>query len=296
MAMEAEDLDNLDNLIADSLSGVQSALETEKKASEAKAEQQNNQRSAGDVVKELHQGPAAADAAANEEFFANLLKTFQDDDFQKTMSDTLAGSGDATNSSDDAAPAKAEAPDVEDFLQNFLKTFEGAVENDDTFAKSMTSMMTSMLNNDLICEPLQQIAEKLEPRLSGRSLPAAERTRYEAQLALYKKIIEVYKGSPDPLPDPAREEVQRLLAELHTLGQPPDEVMREIAPKDGAPGAVEDSFEDFMKSMGLADGLGSAEQDLLKKLSENPEELTKVMQEMASELKDSKPDEACKQQ
>merc|ERR1712194_975822 len=106
-----------------------------------------------------------------------------------------------------------------------------------------------------------------------------DRKRYEDQLQMYKQILAVYKGNPDPLPDSAREEVQRLLSELHALGQPPDEVMKQITPKDAEGG--DESFEDFMKTMGLDSNLGAAEQDLLKKLAEDPEELTKVMKDMA---------------
>ena len=52
-----------------------------------------------------------------------------------------------------------------------------------------------------------------------------------------------------------------------------------------------------MKSMGLGDNLGAAEQDLLKKLTEDPEELTKVMKDMAGQLGEGgSPEEACKQQ
>merc|ERR1719499_728085 len=148
-----------------------------------------------------------------------------------------------------------------------------------------------MLSNDLICEPLEQISEKLEPWLkSQKGLAQAERNRYEAQLRMYKQILSVYRQSPDPLPDDAQQEVQRLLTELHALGQPPDDVMKQIAPKEADEGG--ESFEDFMKSVGLDDNLGKNEQDLLKKLSEDPEELTKVMKDMAEGL----PDEACKQQ
>merc|ERR1712146_342485 len=117
----------------------------------------------------------------------------------------------------------------------------------------------------------------------------ADRKRHEDQLQMYKRILAVYKGNPDPLPDSAREEVQRLLSELHMLGQPPEEVMKQITPHEAEDG---ESFEDFMKTMGLNSDLGSAEQDLLKKLTEDPEELTKVMKEIG----EGKPEEACKQQ
>jgi len=57
-----------------------------------------------------------------------------------------------------------------------------------------------------------------------------------------------------------------------------EEVMKQISPKEAEEGG--ESFEDFMKSMGLDQGLGAAEQDLLKKLTEDPEELTKAMNEL----------------
>merc|ERR1740130_2279358 len=152
-----------------------------------------------------------------------------------------------------------------------------------------------MLSNDLICEPLQQIVDKLEPWLKNqKGLAADERTRYEDQLRLYRKITGLYKSNPDPLPEGPRKEVQDLLAELHLLGQPPDEVMKQIQPATESGGGEEgnESFEDFVKSMGLDQGLGSEEKDLLKKLTEDPEELTNALKEMSGSMSE----EACKQQ
>lgn len=325
--MEADDLDNL---IADSLGGVQSALDSERKAAttapaSSAAEAAASKNVAGEAVRELQQGPArpddAGDGQGQEEFFSNLVKTFQDENFQKAMASVLQGDAppapsaaiaekaDAKPASD--AVAKAAAPPdasggstaggsaasgseagVEDFLQNFLKSFDKAVGSDGNFEKSLTSLMTSMLSNDLICEPLQQLADKLEPWLKNhKSLSSSDRERYEAQLRTYQQILQIYRGSPDPLPDSARDEVQKLFSELHGLGEPPEEVMKQISPKDAEEGAG-GNFEDFMKSMGLDSDLGAAEKDLLKKLAEDPEELTNVMKGMA----DGVPDEACNQQ
>jgi len=302
--MEADDLDNL---IADSLGGVQSALEGERKATPpvpAAGVEPAARSIAGEAVRELQQGPARPDGQSegqppSEEFFCSLVKTFQDEKFQQAMADilqaadTVGASGPAPDDSKSMGEGASE-PAVEDFLQNFLKSFDKAVGSDTSFEKNLTTLMTSMLSNDLICEPLQQIADGLEPWLKAqKGLSASDQSRYEAQLRLYKQILAIYKGNPDPLPDTARDEVQRLLSELHSLGQPPDEVMRQIAPKDAEEGS--ESFEDFVKSMGLDSGLGSAEQDLLKKLTENPEELTKVMKDMAEGALDEGA-EACKQQ
>jgi hypothetical protein len=305
--MEADDLDNL---IADSLGGVQSALEGDRKVAPS-----TESRNANEAVRELQQGPSRTTPdLPGEDFFVNLVKTLQDENFQKAMAEAMQATetskpatpvvsdttstppvvaektATAASSSSTAASAPA-AAEPEDFMQNFLKSFDNAVGSDGNFEKQLTSLMTSMLSKDLMVEPLQQIADALEPWLKNKKgIDKTERSRYEAQLRLYKQILDIYKQTPDPLPDSARDQVQRLLGELQALGQPPDEVMAQIAPKEAEEGA--ENFEDFMKTMGLDTNLGASEQDLLKKLTEDPEELTKMMKEMASGL----PEEACKQQ
>lgn len=307
--------DDLDILIADSLGGVQAALEGERKVAQPVA---SSQEWAKEAVRELKNG-ARSDSAESqppsEDFFCNLIKTFQDEKFQKTMADALeaanpvptpaeavsepadtAGTASPEPAAATAAPAAPAASSTapaaassasagggdgaEEFLQNFLKSFDQAAGSDGNFEKSLTSLMTSMLSTELICEPLQQITNKLEPWLkTQKALSQADRTRYESQLRLYKQILHVYSQNPDPLPDAERGEVQRLIMELHSFGQPPEEVMQQVAPKEAEDG--NESFEDFVKAMGLDTSLGSAEQDLVQKLAEDPEELTKVMKEMA---------------
>jgi peroxin-19 len=291
--MEADDLDNL---IADSLGGVQSALDGDRKAEKPAG---GTKGWAGDAVRDMQQGPGRSDGEGNEEFFSNLTQTFQDESFQKAMTTLLQGmdtSGvEEGTSGKDAVPADAATSNdagSEEFLQKFLKSFDDAVGSDNNFGKQLTTLMTSMMSSDLICQPLQQIVDAMEPWLkSQKGLSASDRSNYEAQLRTLKQILTVYKNSSDPLPDDKRDEVQKLLTELQDYGQPPDEVMKQIAPKDAEEGG--ENFEDFMKTMGLDSNLGAAEQDLLKKLAEDPEELTKVMKDMAEGLGN---DEACKQQ
>jgi len=283
--MEADDLDNL---IADSLGGVDAVLEAEKRNATV-ATGESKKAALGEAVQALRQGPENS-GAGNEELFSALLDTLQDADFQSKMGAALQGNGSVEAGAAEAAAAGAESG-VQDFLKGFTDTFNSTVSADPDFDKDITSFMSSMLSNDLICEPLQQIADHLEPWLkSQKGLSSSEKSRYEEQLKLYKKICSVYKSNPDPLPEAPREEVQRLLGQLHNLGQPPEEVMKQISPKEAEDGG--ESFEDFMKSMGLDQGLGAAEQDLLKKLTEDPEELTKAMKEMAGGLSN----EECKQQ
>merc|ERR1712039_528512 len=121
------------------------------------------------------------------------------------MAKVLQGIDDGGTAGSESGSTKASSSSdngVEDFLQNFLKSFDSAVGTDGNFEKSLSTLMTSMLSNDLICEPLEQITNALEPWLKNqKNLAASERTRYEGQLKLYKQIVAIYKGSPDPLPE-----------------------------------------------------------------------------------------------
>ncbi|CAE7037401.1 PEX19-1 [Symbiodinium microadriaticum] len=292
LTMEADDLDNL---IADSLTGVQTALD-DRKAAPAEAG-----RSAGEVVKQLTKELPQDQSSQppGEDFFKDLVKSFQDENFQKVMADALQQSSTPAPSEAAAAPAAPAAvasssPSTdasEDVLQKFMKSFGQAAGSDKDFEKSMSTLMSSMLSSDLLTEPLQQIADKLEPYLKEKKgLSKADRSRYEAQLKLYRQIVSVYKQNPDPLPDSAREQVQQMLNELQNLGQPPEEVMSQIVPQEATEGA--ESFEDFMKTMGLDSQLAGPEQELIRKIADDPEELTKAMKEMAAGM----PEEACKQQ
>lgn len=304
--MEADDLDSL---IADSLSGVQAALDGDRKA----ATTSDSGRSADQAVRELQQGVGKGEAQPpGEDFFKDLVKTLQDENFQKAMAEAMQQTQTAEPKPAESKPAVAEAApspapastastaavasssqsgDAEELFQNFMKSFDQEAGADKDFEQQLTNMMTSMLSSDLLTGSMQQIADALEPYLkTKKGLSKADRNRYEAQLKLYRQIVGVYKTNSDPLPDFARNQVQRMLEELQTLGNPPEEVMAQVVPKEVADGS--ESFEDMMKTMGLDSTLAGPEQDLMKKLADDPEELTKVMKEMAGGM----PEEACKQQ
>eukprot|EP00913_Durusdinium_trenchii_P000772 g720.t1 len=238
----------------------------------------------------------------------------------------------ATSAAPASAVASSADSGAEDFLQSFVKSFDQAAGSDKDLEKQLTNMMTSMLSNDLLTDSLQQIADALEPWLKtkkgrrsrielrrtmalGRNcqrwfrlvggLAKADRSRYEAMLRLYRSIVGVYKSNPDPLPDFARDQERGPERVEIRISHSCDLVMAEIVPKEVAEGG--ESFEDMMKNMGLDANLAGPEQDrvgmaevtanttlpdLMKKLADDPEELTRVMKEMAGGM----PEEACKQQ
>ena len=113
--------------------------------------------------------------------------------------------------------------------------------------------------------------------------------RYEKQLDNYRKIVHIYESDAQPNAA-AAEEVERLVSELSVLGPPPAEVVGRISPMTdphvGSVGSAEmagtsESFADFVKSLGFDQGMGDAERRLIAQLSENPDDIEKVLKEMA---------------
>mmetsp|Transcript_8273 Transcript_8273/g.9213 ORF Transcript_8273/g.9213 Transcript_8273/m.9213 type:complete len:200 (+) Transcript_8273:105-704(+) len=155
--MEADDLDSL---IADSLSGVQAALDGDRKAPAAT----DSGRSADQAVRELQQGVGKGEAQPpGEDFFKDLVKTLQDENFQKAMAEAMQQTGQTAEPKPaeskpavaEAAPAAPAAPastavassspsgDAEDFLQNFMRSCSGPARLE---SRPMFLIMSSKLS------------------------------------------------------------------------------------------------------------------------------------------------------
>lgn len=180
-----------------------------------------------------------------------------------------------------------------DFFGTFMKAFEGAMDKDQNFSKSMEFLMSGMLSTNVLCDSLRQIVEHLEPYLNTKQCTPEDRVRYEQQLRLYKEILAVYEDAPTDISPEQMEIVNAKLLELQNYGPPPQEIMDKLKGAEEAPEG-DDSFEDFVKNMGIGQCLGDQEQEMIKQLSSNPEELEQIMAEMAKEIKNT--DEPCKQQ
>lgn len=285
--------DDLDLLIDGSLNEVETVLQDEHKPGKPEEETGTvgadaKVTSEEEAVRELQQGPASSDQDSLPGLFQDLMKSLQDENVQKALEGALTcGSSSSGGSTDSSGSTDA-------LIQNLIKGFEDAVGSDENFAKSMASMMSQLIPNDVACEPVQQVAEKLESWLNSHSeLPRSDRDRYEGQLRLYQKIVHVYKSNPDPLPEGPRAEIQSLVAELNNHGLPPDDVMKQVATNN-------ESFEDLIKSIGTGEALTTADTDAIEQLADDPVALMKAMSDMARKLEGGESeegdDEACKQQ
>ncbi|KAG8460115.1 hypothetical protein KFE25_014260 [Diacronema lutheri] len=112
---------------------------------------------------------------------------------------------------------------------NLLKKLaEGldSMSDNDEFATAVEGMMAQLLSRDVMLEPLTQLRALFGPWMEAHAaeLHADERARYEAQQACLAQIVAAYEAGEDGAP------VMALMHEMQRHGQPPKELMRELAP------------------------------------------------------------------
>jgi len=256
METEHETEHSLEDLIADSLCGVQAA---------------------GASVATSATDASAAEAKEAERF-SDLGKLFEGELLEKVLVDAFE------------AESVAKEPETVDFLQSYLQKFEGDVEGE--FGTTVEGLFKTMLSPALLCEPLRRITDAMDPWLKEKKgLKKPDKQRYEQQLELYRKVIDIYTTAGDPLPEDKLEEAKKLLDEAEGLGSLPEEVLKQMAPPDAEEGT--ENLQDFFRSMSLDEGLSGPETTLLKKLTADPEDLQNAMQEVALTLAN---EEDCKLQ
>mmetsp|Transcript_6732 Transcript_6732/g.16247 ORF Transcript_6732/g.16247 Transcript_6732/m.16247 type:complete len:113 (+) Transcript_6732:2-340(+) len=89
-------------------------------------------------------------------------------------------------------------------------------------------MMSQLLPKDVMLEPLSQLRELFGPWMAvhAAELSEEDRTRYEAQRACLDQIVAVYSSGSEE----AQATVMVLMHEMQQHGQPPKELMKDLAP------------------------------------------------------------------
>jgi len=137
-----------------------------------------------------------------------------------------------------------------DMMQNMMKEFEKLAEKKD-FDSVMNSMMQQLLSKEIMYEPIKEITEKypdwlaenerkLDPEEYVRSIvttlshhlvilcPPVLHCRYKkygTQYQYMQKIVAVFESEPDNF-----ERLTTLLTEMQAYGQPPSDIIKELAP------------------------------------------------------------------
>ncbi|KAF8207266.1 Pex19 protein family-domain-containing protein [Mycena galopus ATCC 62051] len=158
-----------------------------------------------------------------------------DGDFQAKIRAAMhkLNEGESTLQSDSAASGSGPAPDSLEALLAQLSDLGGEGGSDlpadeAELAGFLENMMGELMSKEVLHEPLSELADKFPPYLAAHTptstppLPAADRTRYEAQLARVRDILAIF-DAPDFNDDDKekREKVVALMAEMQSFGSRP---------------------------------------------------------------------------
>ncbi|KAI9168231.1 Peroxisome chaperone and import receptor [Blastocladiella emersonii ATCC 22665] len=153
------------------------------------------------------------------------VKSFQDR-IKQTMS--KLEESDATASASQTTPG-AGGEDMDSLVAEMMKQMESLTESGE-FESVLEGMMESLLSKDLLQEPLRDLADKYPAYLAANkdTLTPEEMRKYTKQQDLIAQILAVYEAGEDEQPEGAKK-VVALMTEIQELGQPPAELLRELA-------------------------------------------------------------------
>lgn len=124
----------------------------------------------------------------------------------------------------------------EEMMASLLKEFDKIGENGDA-DELVDGMMRQLLSKELMYEPMKQVTERFPKWLeeSKPKLSEDDYIRYGHQYEYFQRIIAVYENEPDNFP-----RLLELMQDIQEYGQPPAEIIKEIAPgleldEDGVP-------------------------------------------------------------
>ena len=152
-----------------------------------------------------------------------------------SMAQTLQGLAEAAQNMEGMEPAAAEAMG-EEMMKKMMADFEQMGDKED-FQTMIEGMMQQLLSKEILHEPIEAICDKFPEWLAENEakLEASEYERYGKQYQFFQKILAVYETEPDNI-----ERLKELMTDMQELGQPPAEIVKELAPglqfgEDGTP-------------------------------------------------------------
>ncbi len=141
-----------------------------------------------------------------------------------------AAARDASKAGGTSASAEASDPDGTSLLLDKLaEQFSGA-ENDGQLQSIVNNVMQQLMSKEVLYEPLKEIAAKYPQWLADNEskLTAADAQRYRDQHAHIERLCKVYESSSGGAQE--YEEVVALMQQVQSCGQPPEDIIRELAP------------------------------------------------------------------
>jgi hypothetical protein len=148
------------------------------------------------------------------------------------------------------------------------------------------ALMDSLISPQSLVESMEALSLELRSFLDGKDESTEDNRRYKMQLAIYKDVSAAFKLNPGILEEQSSEgdRVRARLAELQSLGSPPQEVVEKLMLSDlsssGADSNIAKEFESFLKEAsegGFLPGISKEDEEMLKKLSQDPNALKNLL-------------------
>lgn len=176
------------------------------------------------------------------EFETQMTQMFKDipppdpksqEEQQKKMADTIAALSGQKKAAEEAAQVnddgstKSLNPEEAAMKEMFEK-----MASPTGMQEMMDNMLQHLLSKEVLYEPMKEIAEKYPPWLkrNSKKIPDDEIVRYEAQLVKVRAIIAAYEDDATDF-----QTIVTLLQEMQSFGLPPEDIMKEMANKNGMP-------------------------------------------------------------
>lgn len=174
--------------------------------------------------------------------------------------------------------------EIESAAPKLTGVSSGSTDSNNELGKLLEGILTP----ESIIDSMGSLAVELDLYLSGKNGTDSETMRYRSQLQIYKEVSDAYKADPKILDSETAEgeRIRTRLAELQSLGSPPPEVVQKLMLSQ-FPGTEEaggfDIGEEFAKfveetgSGGLLSGLSKEDEEVIKRLSRDPNELKNLL-------------------
>ncbi|KAL3680741.1 hypothetical protein R1sor_023697 [Riccia sorocarpa] len=124
----------------------------------------------------------------------------------------------------------------EELVESLMKQFEDLGGSQD-MQSIMDTMMRQLLSKEVLHEPMKEIGERYPQWLAANKtkLSQEDYKRYTMQHQFIVQLCEVYETTPDDFP-----KVMELMQNMQNCGQPPSDIVKELAPgldldQDGLP-------------------------------------------------------------
>ncbi|OBZ86849.1 Peroxisome biogenesis protein 19-1 [Choanephora cucurbitarum] len=148
--------------------------------------------------------------------------------FQETIGKTMNKLKDSSKEIDSSMAEESE----DAFMAELMKQMESLADNGE-FEGVLEGMMSQLMSKDLLYEPMKDLSQKYPAWLETHEATTekAELEKYRQQYTICQQIVAKYEASDfDEKNEAQSKEIMDLMTKMQELGQPPAELLDEMAP------------------------------------------------------------------